>query len=93
MKYLLNVETRRIYPYFLQISFMDIKNNCEHFIDEDLVINQLKHINGHKTIRDMFPGIEKNLLKECSTKEQILDVEEWFNQDLEALLMPLSYYI
>ena len=72
---------------------MDFKDNCEHYIGEDLVINQLKHMNDQKRIRDKFPGIEKNLLNECYTKEQVMDVEDWFNQDLEALLMPLSYYI
>ncbi len=89
---MLKVKTLRRYPYYLQIKFMDFEKNGNHIICEDMVINRLEKMQGHKKIRDMFPEIEKHLLEECNGPEQIRDVEDWFNQDLEALLMPLSYY-
>ena len=33
------------------------------YIREDLVINQLKHMNDQKRIRDKFPGIRKEFTK------------------------------
>ena len=33
----------------------------------------------------------KKVKEACKTKEQITEVEDWFFQDLDALLKPLSY--
>ena len=89
---MLEVNTRRKYLYWLDICFMDFDEPIQYFIQDKLIVDLLSQMKGHKRIRDMFPEIETSLMKECTNHEQAIDVEDWFNQDLEALLMPLSYY-
>jgi hypothetical protein len=88
----MKVDLMRVPDKFLRIDFSDIGADPESvFISEKLVF-EIAHDPYHK-IKKAFPNLFRSLKKKCSSKEQIREVEQWFNQEVDAILRPLSYYV
>lgn len=92
----MEVKTKRVYPSYLQIEFAGIGNEQFIYIYDDTLIEDLvSKFNLTKDryvkIEEAFPEMLKQLKENCETQKQIIEVEDWFFQDLDALLKPLSY--
>lgn len=92
----MEVKANRRYPNYLQIEFTDIGDEPIIYAYPDSLIE--KYVSEFNLIKDryvkieeVFPNMLKNVKEACKTQEQITEVEDWFFQDLNALLKPLSY--
>ena len=92
----MEVKANRRYPNYLQIEFTDIGDEPIIYAYPDSLIE--KYVSESNLIKDryvkieeVFPNMLKKVKEACKTQEQITEVEDWFFQDLDALLKPLSY--
>lgn len=92
----MEVTANRRYPNYLQIEFTDIGDEPIIYVYQDSLIEQ--YVSESNLIKDryvkieeVFPDMLKKVKKTCKTQKQITEVEDWFFQDLDALLKPLSY--
>jgi hypothetical protein len=92
----MEVTTNRVYPSYLQIEYAGIGNEQLVYIYEDTLIeNSVSKFNLIKDryvkIEEAFPEMLKQVKENCETQEQITEVKDWFFQNLDAILKPLSY--
>ena len=92
----MEVTANRKYPNYLQIEFTDIGDEPIIYVYQDSLIEQ--YVSESNLIKDRyvkieeaFPDMLKKVKEACKTQKQITEVEDWFFQDLDALLKPLSY--
>ena len=92
----MEVTANRKYPNYLQIEFTNIGDEPIIYVYQDSLIDQ--YVSESNLIKDryvkieeVFPDMLKNVKEACKTQKQINEVEDWFFQDLDALLKPLSY--
>lgn len=92
----MEVTTKRVYPSYLQIQFKGVGDEQFVYIYKDALIEDLVSEfslikDRYVKIEEAFPEILKEVKENCETQEQISEVDDWFFQDLDALLKPLSY--
>jgi|WetSurMetagenome_2_1015567.scaffolds.fasta_scaffold1069695_2 hypothetical protein len=93
----MEVEIRRNFPWrMLEIEFTDLGEEGMIYVIEDSFIEKrieecLKIENRYAKIEDAFPEMLESLKEICKNREELDEVKDWFFQDLDALLKPLSY--